>query len=84
MLFHEMIHVLELFSENFMKTSKPDSFLEKLQLLAKSMIFHAFSRNEPLFPTFFRKVDQNLETRWFCREVEYFRKIDDFTSFLAI
>ena len=62
MLFHEMSHFLQLFFENFVKTSKPDSFLEKMQLLSKSTIFHAFSRNEPLFRTFFRKVDQNLET----------------------
>ena len=45
-----------------MKTLERDSLLEKLSVLAKSTIFHAFSRNEPLFATFFRKVDQNLET----------------------
>ena len=38
------------------------SLLEKLQLLSESMISHAFSRDEPLFATFFRKVDQNLDT----------------------
>ena len=49
MLFHEMSHFLQLFSEKFMETSTRNSFLEKVQVLAKSMIFHAFSRNEKLF-----------------------------------
>ena len=43
MFFHEMSNFLQLFSENFVKTSKRDSLLEKLQGLAKSMSFHAFS-----------------------------------------
>ena len=63
MLFYEMSHFLELFSEKFMKTSKYDGLLEKSQVLGKSMMFDAFSRNEPLFATFFRKVRQNLERR---------------------
>ena len=62
MLFHEMSHFLQPFPEKFVETSKRDSLLEKLQVLAKSMIFHAFSRNEPLFATFFQKDDQKLET----------------------
>ena len=63
MLFHEMSNFFQLFSERFVKPSKPHSLLEKLQVLAKSMIFHAFSRNEPFFfATFFQKVTQNLET----------------------
>ena len=62
MLFHEMSNFLQLFYEKFVKTSKRDNFLEKLSVLVKSTIFHAFSRNEPLFVTFFRKVDKNLET----------------------
>ena len=61
MLFHEMRQFLQLFSEKFVKTSKHDSLLEKVEVLAKSMIFHAFSRNEPPFASFFRKVHQNLE-----------------------
>ena len=36
--------------------------LEKMQVLAKSMIFHGFSRHEPLFAPFFRKVKQSLKT----------------------
>ena len=62
MLFHEMSHFLQVFSEKLIKASKRDSFLEKLQVLAKSTIFHDFSRNEPLFASFFPKVRQNLET----------------------
>ena len=62
MLSHEMRHFLELFSEKLIKTSKRDSLLEKLRVFAKSIIFHAFSRNEPLFATFLGKVDENLGT----------------------
>ena len=41
---------------------------KKLQVLAKSTIFHAFSRNYELFATFCLKVDPNAETLWFARE----------------
>ena len=57
-----MSHFLQLFSEKLIKTSERDIFLEKLSVFAKSMILHAFWRNEPLFVTFFRKVRQNLKT----------------------
>ena len=62
MLFHEMSDFLQLFSEKLIKTSKRDRFLEKLSVLAKLRIFHAFSRNERLFATFFRKGHQNVDT----------------------
>ena len=62
MLFHEMSLFLQLFSKKLLKTSKRDSVLEKLSNFAKLTIFQLFSRNEPLFATFLRKVDQNLET----------------------
>ena len=42
MLFHEMSHFLQISSEKLIETSKRDSLLEKLQVLAKSTIFHAF------------------------------------------
>ena len=61
MVFHEMSLFSTLCSEKFVKTSKRDSLLEKLQVLAKSTIFHAFLQNEQLFATFFGKVGQNLE-----------------------
>ena len=61
MLFHEMRHFLELFAEKFTKTPKHDSLLEKLQDLAKSMIFRCFSRNEPPVGSVCSKVDQNAE-----------------------
>ena len=41
---------------------------KKLQVLAKSTIFHALSRNEALFETFCWKVDPNAETWWFARK----------------
>ena len=62
MVFHETSHFLQLFSEKFIETSKGDSVLEKLPVLAKSMIFHGFSRKEPLFPTSVQKFHGNLET----------------------
>ena len=52
MVFHEMRHFLRLFAEKFFKKEKDASLLEKLSVLAKSMIFHAFSGNEALFATF--------------------------------
>ena len=61
MVFHEICHFLQLFSEKFIETSKGNSLLEKLPVLAKSMIFRGFSRNEPLFATSFQKFHGNLE-----------------------
>ena len=63
MLFHKMSNFLHLFSENLVNTSKRDSLLEKLSVLAKSTIFQAFSRNQPLFATFFRKNRQKPRNR---------------------
>ena len=54
--------VLQLFAEKFIETSKHGSVFKKLQVLTKSMIFRAFSRNEPLFPTFSLKVHRNAKT----------------------
>ena len=76
-----MSHFLQLFAEKFTKTPRHGSFLEKLQVLAKSMIFRAFSRNEPLFATFSWKVDQNAETWLFPRKVASFGQMDDFSFF---
>ena len=75
-----MSHFLQLFAEKFTKTPRHGSFLEKLQVLAKSMIFRAFSRNEPLFATFSWKVDQNAETWLFPRKVASFGQMDDFSA----
>ena len=52
MLFHEMRHFLHLLAEKFMKMPRHGSLLEMLQVLAKSMVFRAFSGNEELFATF--------------------------------
>ena len=50
-----MSHFLQLFCEKFIKTSKRDSFLEKVPVFVKSMISDDFSRNEELFATFSEK-----------------------------
>ena len=47
-----MKHFLQLLAKKFIKTQKHASFFEKLQVLAKSIIFHGFSRNEALFANF--------------------------------
>ena len=44
--FPEFTHLLVFFAEKLMKTPKQDNLFEKLQVLAKLMIFHGFSRNE--------------------------------------
>ena len=61
-IFHEMSHFLQLFAEKLTKMPKHGSFIEELQVLAKSMIFRAFSRNDPFSATFSWKNDQNAET----------------------
>ena len=61
MLFNEISHCLELLAEKLIKTAKHASLSEKLLVLAKSMIFHAFSRNGRLFLTFGQKVDEIAE-----------------------
>ena len=69
MVSHETSHSLQLFSEKFIETSKPDGLLEKLPVFTKSMLCRGFSRNGPLFATFFfekliqiSKCDSLLET----------------------
>ena len=71
-LFDEMSHFLQLFSKKLTKTPNHDSLLEKLQVLAKSTIPRAFSRNEALFGTLCRKVHQNLRTWYFVQKVASF------------
>ena len=55
-----------------MKTAKHASLLEKMIVLVKSIIFHAFSRNERLFATFGGKVDENAETFQLARKLGSF------------
>ena len=59
MLFHEMSHFLQRLAEKLPETEDHDNFGQKLPDLAQSMIFQAFSRNEPLFATLGGKVAQN-------------------------
>ena len=69
---------LRLFSEKFITTEKHASLFKKLNVLAKSMIFHAFSWNQAHFATFSWKLDQNDKTCQFVRKVSTFGQIDDF------
>ena len=83
MVFHEWRHFLRLSAEKFIKTQKHASFFEKFQLFAKSIIFHGFSRNEALFASFCRKLDENAKTCQFVQEMSSFGQIDDFSWFFA-
>ena len=48
-----MRHLLQLFDEEFPEMPKRGDLFEKLEVLAKSMIFRGFfSRNEALFASF--------------------------------
>ena len=68
MLFHETGHFLHFFPEKFIEMPKHGSLFEKLQVLAKSMIFRAFSRNEALLATFCLKIHRNAKTSKFVRK----------------
>ena len=57
-----MSKLLRLSAEKLMKTPKNATFLEKLPVSAKSIIFQSFSRNDELFATFGLKVDENGES----------------------
>ena len=48
-------YFLQLFAEKLTKTPKHGSLFEKLLVLAKSMIFRSFSRNDSLFAQKFTK-----------------------------
>ena len=72
--FLEMSHFLQLFSEKLTKTPKHGCFLEKLQVLAKWMIFRSFSRNEPLFATFCWKADQTPKHGSFLEKLQVLAK----------
>ena len=58
MVFHEMSHFLQLFSEKFLETSKGHSLLEKLPVLAKSMLFRGFLEMSHFLQLFSEKFIQ--------------------------
>ena len=78
-----MRHFLQLLAEKLIKMPKFSCLLEKLLGLTKSIIFHAFLRNERLFATFGRKVDENAEKCQLARKVATFGKVDDFSCFFT-
>ena len=79
MVFHEMSHFLQLFFEKFIETLKGNTLIEKMPVLAKSMLFRSFSPNEPilqLFPEKFIEISKRdslfetfpvLAKRMICR-----------------
>ena len=58
MRFHEISHFLKLFFHKFIKTSKHDSLLKNVQVLAKSMSFHEMSHFLELFSEKFVKTSK--------------------------
>ena len=70
--FHGMRHFLQLLAQKFMKIPRHGSLLQKLKVLAKWIIFCAFSRNEALFATFSWKVYRNAKIWYFVRKVAKF------------
>ena len=52
MFSREMRHFPQGFDKKFLKTPKRGSLFEKLRVLARSMIFRVFSRNEAVFASF--------------------------------
>ena len=73
-----MRHFLQLLAEKFTKTPKHGSFLEKGQVLAKSMIFRAFSRNELLFA---EKLTKTPKHGCFLEKLQVLAKWRIFRSF---
>ena len=53
-----MSHFLQLFSEKLIETLKGNTLLEEIPVLAKSMVFRGFSRNEPISQLFSEKFIQ--------------------------
>ena len=64
-----------------MKTWKHDGLLEKSQVLAKSMIFQAFSRNQALFSNFSKKFIKTLKHNGFLEKSQVFAKSMIFHAF---
>ena len=76
-----MSHVLQLFCEKFVKTSKRDSSLENLQVLAISTIFHSFPQNEPRFATFSEKFLITSKPHSFLEKLRVLAKSTIFDAF---
>ena len=76
---HEMRQFFMNFFLKFIKTEKQASLVEKLSVLAKPMIFHAFSGNEALFAFFCWKVDRKRQTCQFVRQVASSGQINYFS-----
>ena len=68
----------QLFAEKLTKTPKHGSLFEKLLVLAKSMIFRAFSRNDSLFAEKFSKTPKHGS---FLEELQVLAKSMIFRAF---
>ena len=82
-LFHEMRHFLQLLSEKLMKMPRCRSLLQKLQVLAKSMVFRVFSRIEPLLEPFAERFIEKPKHGSLLEKMHSFGQIDEFSSFFT-
>ena len=76
----EIRHFLQVFAERLTQLQNMVLCSKKLQVLAKSTIFHAFSRNEALFA---KKFNQTRKHGSFLEKVSTFPQIDDFSRFFG-
>ena len=71
-----MSSFLQLFASTFIEMPKHGSLFERLEVLAKSMIFRVFSGNEALFPE--KSIEMERHGSLF-QNLQSFDQIDDFS-----
>ena len=75
-----MSSFLQLFAAMFIQMPKHGSLFERLQVLAKSMIFRAFSQNEARFAEKFIEMQRHGSL---FQKLQSFDQIDDFSCFFT-
>ena len=79
MLFHEMSHFLQLFSEKLMKTLERDSLLEKLSVWPNRRFFMLFHEMSHFLQRFFEK----FVLRYLSTDTKmYYELFDDSNLFI--
>ena len=73
-----MSRFLQVFAAMFIEMAKHCSLFERLQVLAKSMSFRAFSRNEALSAEKFTEMQSHGSL---FQKLQSFDQIDDFSCF---
>ena len=81
MLFHEVSHFLQIFFKKLIKTSKHDRLLQKLQVLAKSMIFIMLFVTSHFLQLFSEKIIKTSKHNGFLEKSQVFAKSMSFHAF---